>query len=297
MTSVAQKVPEMVEGDMTRAALSHVSLAVEEPEASAAYYSRTLGLAVSETLGAGAIRLGWGRGFHALELVPGDGLHHFGLELPDEGALAALESRLREHGVAAAREEAVGDHPPVLAFSDPDGHRVEAHGPIDRSGEHAADPGRRPIRVHHVTLASPAIARQVAFYEDVLGFRVSDRMGEVFVWLRCNQEHHTVAIVEADAAGLDHYAYEIDSWASLKTWCDELAARDVPLQWGPGRHGPGNNLFVMFDDPAGNHVELSCEMERYWDDAARYEPRRWSPGPKTINLWGPAPAWRSRVAA
>ena len=282
---------------MMRAALSHVGLGVEDPVAAAAYYARTLGLAISEKLAEGRIRLGWGRGFHALELAPGDGLYHFCLELSDESSFTALEERLHAHGVPATREEIAGDHLPVLAFRDPDGNRIEAHGPVDRSGEHAADPGRRPIRIHHVTLASPTIADQVAFYETVLGFRVSDRMGDVFAWLRCNQEHHTVAVVEADEEGLDHYAYEIDSWASLKTWCDELAARDVPLQWGPGRHGPGNNLFVMFDDPAGNHVELSCEMERYWDDAAEYEPRRWSPGPKTINLWGPAPAWRSRVAA
>jgi catechol 2,3-dioxygenase-like lactoylglutathione lyase family enzyme len=286
MTSVIQK-----------AALSHVGLGVEDPPATAAFYARTLGLAVSETLADGTIRLGWGRGFHALELAPGDGLHHFGLELADDDGLAALTDRLQAGGVPATGEEVAGDHLPVLVFRDPDGHRIEAHGPIDRSGEHAADPGRRPVRIHHVTLASPAIHRQVAFYEGVLGFRVSDRMGDVFAWLRCNQEHHTVAVVEADDAGLDHYAYEIDSWAGLKTWCDELAARDVPLTWGPGRHGPGNNLFVMFDDPAGNHVELSCEMERYWDDMAEYEPRRWAPGPRTINLWGPAPAWRSRVAA
>jgi catechol 2,3-dioxygenase len=273
-------------------ALSHIGLAVDDPPAAAAYYARTLGLVVSETLADGTIRLGWGRGFHALELTAGHGLAHFGLELSDEAGLAALESRLQAHGVPAAREELAGDHLPVLAFRDPDGHRVEAHGPVDRSGEHAADPGRRPVRIHHVTFASPAIAEQVAFYEQVLGFRVSDRMGEVFAWLRCNQEHHTVAVVEADKAGLDHYAYEIDSWASVKTWCDELAARDVALQWGPGRHGPGNNVFVMFDDLDGNRVELSCEMERYWDDRAQYAPRHWAPEAKTVNLWGPVPAWR-----
>jgi catechol 2,3-dioxygenase len=281
----------VLDGNMTRAALSHIGLAVDDPVEAAAYYARTLGLAVSETLADGTIRLGWGRGFHALELARDGGLH-FGLELPDEATLAAFESRLQAHGVPIAREEVAGDHPPILAFRDPDGHRIEAHGPVDRSGEHAADPGRRPVRIHHVTLASPAIAEQVAFYENVLGFRISDRMGEVFTWLRCNEEHHTVAVVAADMPALDHYAYEIDSWASLRTWCDELAARDVSLRWGPGRHGPGNNLFVMFDDLDGNRVELSCEMERYWDDRAQYVPRDWAPGAKTVNLWGPVPAWR-----
>jgi catechol 2,3-dioxygenase-like lactoylglutathione lyase family enzyme len=277
--------------------LSHVALAVPEPTAAAAFYADALGLALHEELPDGGVRLGWDAGFHALELTRGDGLAHFGIELPDADALAALEERLRAHGVPAEREPRPGDHPDVLSFADPDGHRIEAHGPVDRSGEHAADPGRRPIRVHHVTLASPALERQVAFYETVLGFRVSDRMGDVFAWLRCNREHHTVAVVAADEPGLDHYCFEVASWESLKTWCDELAVRGIPLVWGPGRHGPGNNLFVMFDDPAGVHIELSCEMERFWDERASYEPRRWEPGPLTINLWGPAPAWRARVTA
>jgi catechol 2,3-dioxygenase-like lactoylglutathione lyase family enzyme len=179
---------------------------------------------------------------------------------------------------------------------DPDGHRVEFHGPGDRAGEGLADGGRRPVRIHHATFASPNVERMVNFYVDVLGFRVSDRMGDVFAWLRSNREHHTVAVVQAEAPGLDHYAYEVGGWDDLKTWCDELAVRDVPLTWGPGRHGPGNNLFVMFDDPAGNRIELSAEMERYWDELADYTPRQWRPSTKTINLWGVAPSWRSPVA-
>jgi len=119
-------------------------------------------------------------------------------------------------------------------------------------------------------------------------------MGDQFVWLRCNREHHTVAIVQAPEVGLDHYCYEIPDWASLKTWCDELANTGVPVRWGPGRHGPGNNLFIMFDDPDGVHIELNCEVERFWDDRAEYPPvpRRWDVSDRTVNLWGGAPDWR-----
>lgn len=287
----------MSRAPMPKAALSHVGLLVADPPAVAGWYARTVGLVVHETLPDGTVRLGWGRGAHALELAPGDGFGHLALELPGPAELEAFGRRLEAHGVAVSRERRPGDHPEVLVFTDHDGHRVEVHGPVDRSGEHAADPGRRPVRIHHCTLASRSVPEQAAFYEHVVGMRVSDRMGDAFVWLRCNEEHHTVAVVEADDDGLDHFCFEIDSWASLKTWCDELAARDVPLTWGPGRHGPGNNLFVMFDDPAGNHIELSCEMERYRDDVAEYVPREWAPAAKTINLWGPAPAWRARVAA
>ena len=58
------------------------------------------------------------------------------------------------------------------------------------------------------------------------------------------------------------------------------------MTWGPGRHGPGNNLFIMFDDPAGNHVELSAEMEQFHDEQADHPVRHWRPVPRSINLWG-----------
>lgn len=283
--------------DATEAHLSHLALGVAAPGAVAAFYERVVGLSIDERLPGDVVRLGWGQGFHALELRPGTGIHHVGLALPDAGAIERLAGRLRGRDVAVDELPAGDGHPEGITFRDPDGNTIEAHGPVDRSGEHNADPGRRPVRIHHVTFATPDVAAMVAFYESALGFRVSDRMGDVFVWMRCNREHHTIAVVQAPEAGLDHYAYELDSWGDLKTWCDELAVRDVPITWGPGRHGPGNNLFVMFDDAAGHRVELCCEMERYWDDVAEYVPRRWAPGAKTINLWGPAPAWRDRLAS
>ena len=99
---------------------------------------------------------------------------------------------------------------------------------------------------------------------------------------------------EGEVAGIDHYCFEVRDWNELKVWCDTLAADDVRVSWGPGRHGPGNNLFIMFDDPDDIHIELSCEMERFWDDNATYgEPRNWASELRTVNLWGPAPEWRT----
>ena len=53
---------------------------------------------------------------------------------------------------------------------------------------------------------------------------------------------------------------------------------------GPGRHGPGNNLFFMFKDPHGDPVELSAEIEVMDRDTP---PRTWPHTEKTLNLWGP----------
>ena len=47
------------------------------------------------------------------------------------------------------------------------------------------------------------------------------------------------------------------------------------------------------DDPDGIHVELSAELEQFWDDVAEYEPRVWAVSPRTTNLWASVkPDWR-----
>ena len=281
---------------MLNARLSHVSLGSSNLVEARCFYEDHVGLRVVGEAGDGALRLGLGLGAHVLELRSGAGIDHFALEIPDADDLLGLEKRLGEAGIETRWTEPSEDHPRALAFDDPDAHRVELHGRIDRSGEGLGDPGRRPVRLHHVTITTPDVPSLVQFYADTLGFVVSDRMGARFAWLRCNREHHTLAIVEGPSGGLDHYCFEVDCWDDLKTWCDELAAGGVLTSWGPGRHGPGNNLFIMFDDTEGVHIELSCEMERFWDDRVDYPgPRAWAADPRTVNLWGPAPEWRNPV--
>jgi catechol 2,3-dioxygenase len=278
---------------MLNARISHVSLGVADVDSTSRFYEDHLGLRAFETVSTNVVRLGIGSQQHVLELSPGSGLDHFALEVGSESAVERIAQCLADLSIEAEWAEPAGLHPPALSFSDPDGHRVELHLRQSPGADAVAAGRRRPVGLHHITLSTPHVSSLVEFYVSVLGFAVSDRMGDSFMWLRCNREHHTVAIVEGPAAGLDHYCFEVEDWAQLKAWCDDLAAGDVSLSWGPGRHGPGNNLFVMLDDPDGVHIELSCEMERFWDDRVVYaDPRNWAAEARTVNLWGPTPAWR-----
>ena len=162
------------------------------------------------------------------------------------------------------------------------------HGPVRREGEHAADTARRPVRYQHVTLATADVPAIVAFYTGIAGFRLSDQLADgSFAWMRSDRDHHSLAVVATgEPGGIDHYSFDLAGWEDFKVWCDRLTDEGVNVTWGPGRHGPGNNLFIFFDDPAGNHVELSAEMEKFHDDRVAYVPRRWEPVPVSVNLWG-----------
>ncbi|WP_103338499.1 VOC family protein [Amycolatopsis sp. CA-126428] len=288
-------------GTLRRTSTSHLGLRVPDVAAAAEFYSRILGLCPAGALADGGLRLGWGLGHHVLDLRPGaPAVDHIAFEVRDEGGLDALEKRLHEAGVpvTALDEDLLDDARPGtsgFAATDPDGVRVHFHGPVRRAGEHGADTGRRPVKYQHVTLASEDVVGKVAFYTDVCGFRLSDQLADGrFAWLRSDRDHHTLAIVASGSdTGLDHYSYDLSEWEDFKTWCDRLTEEAVDVVWGPGRHGPGNNLFVFFDDPAGHHIELSAEMEKFHDDRVAYTPRRWEPVSASVNLWGgQVPSWR-----
>jgi catechol-2,3-dioxygenase len=278
--------------------LSHIALGSDDVAAAAGFYKRVVGLTAHGTGTEGQERLGWGLGAPVLELHGGGSrLHHFGLEVVDSGELERLRSRIADAGIATD-DLAEPGHPDGFSIEDPEGRLVEFHGPIDRPGERVAEVGWRPRRLQHITLATSSLETLLPFYNEVLGMRISDRMGDVFTWLRCGTEHHTIAIVASGTPLLlDHFSFDLNCWEDFKAWCDRLSELGVPVAWGPGRHGPGNNLFLMFDDADGYHVELSSEMERYFDDVAEYSQRQWAPETASVNLWGGVPSWRAPQVA
>jgi catechol-2,3-dioxygenase len=134
----------------------------------------------------------------------------------------------------------------------------------------------------------------------VLGFRWSDTIGDFFAFLRCNTDHHSINIMESHKrSGLFHVAYEMRDFMHLKDALDHLAAREIRLQWGPGRHGAGHNIFTYHYDPDGNVVELFTELDQITDErTGEFEPRPWHEsfpqvpqvwqlGPGAANKWGP----------
>ena len=62
-------------------------------------------------------------------------------------------------------------------------------------------------------LFTPDVPRQIAFYSDVLGLRLSDRSGDVIAFMHAPHasEHHLVAFAKSDAPGLHHSSWDVGS--------------------------------------------------------------------------------------
>jgi catechol 2,3-dioxygenase-like lactoylglutathione lyase family enzyme len=271
------------------AQLDHLRRESDAPEALVAFYRDAFGYAARE-IGPGLWLLD---AFNRRLLVTrGEkgGQSMAGFRLAGRAQLDALRAHARAQGLMA-----LPNPTPLFAegfaLADPDG-RVIAFGlpdPAYAGTGPTAGAGALPGRLQHVVYATADLPRLIEFYVGKLGFRTSDDVMQdnqvTATFWRSDAEHHSLAAFRAPKAGGDHHAYETTGWNDIKDWADHMAARHIKLWWGPGRHGPGNNLFFMVEDPDGYKVEISAELETMGPDFAA---RRWEHGERALNLWGGA---------
>ncbi|MEM6891413.1 MAG: VOC family protein [Pseudomonadota bacterium] len=203
--------------------------------------------------------------------------------------LDAYRIRAENNGVELLQSPSPYFQDGAFAVRDNDGHLIcvgiataetVAYRPAD-TGIHAP--------TQHLTFASQDLNGFVDFYVKKMGFLVTDRVlhengNLATVFTTTNHEHHTIACFQSNRTGVDHHSYEAGSMENIKQFCDLFASNSVQITWGPGRHGPGNNLFVFYTDPDGNWIEISGELENIYDR----DVIDWPQHPRTLNTWGDA---------
>lgn len=212
---------------------------------------------------------------------------------PTHTAWAAYRAHLEGSGVslyAVADElrDLLGNA--TFALRDPDRRMILFCVAPDASVPHDAAHLALPARLQHFVCASTQSIAMLEFYRDTLGFIESDRVldteGDLSsAFMRSDAEHHSFAVFRAPQPGPDHHSYEVGSWNAIRDWADHCGDLEIPLWWGPGRHGVGNNLFFMIEDPDGYKLEFSAELEMMTPEQPF---RQWPHGPRALNLWGNA---------
>jgi len=143
----------------------------------------------------------------------------------------------------------------------------------------------QPIRLSHVVLNSADVDAAERFATSQLGLRVSDRTRHM-TFLRCNDVHHCIAYARAGYSSLNHIAFEMADVDGVMRGIGRLRDAGYPCVWGPGRHGPGNNVFGYFVGPHGGLVEYTAEVSKAGDDHRVGSPEDWKWPPGRIDHWG-----------
>ncbi|HEV7679212.1 MAG TPA: VOC family protein [Candidatus Dormibacteraeota bacterium] len=214
-----------------------------------------------------------------------------GFGVATDGDVDELAVRLATGGVRLAHEPRVLDTPGGgygLRFFDPDGRCIEVSSNVAQRGFREVEPGEgRPRRLSHVVFNTPDINRLKTFYETALGFRLSDWLEDFMCFLRCQSDHHTVALFQSPHASLNHVSFEMLGIDEFMRGTGNLMRRGHSPIWGPGRHGPGNNTFAYFLDPNAFVVEYTTMLDRVDEDRG-WCPKVWRAIPEESDLWGTA---------
>lgn len=169
-------------------------------------------------------------------------------------------------------------------FFGKDGMTFEVSAGVERGPfRHVAGKEALPEKISHIVMHSPDHNGMVKFFCDVLGFRVSDWLGDFMCFLRCNEWHHRIAILPGPPC-LNHVAYDMADMDAMMRGVGKLKRKEVDLRWGPGRHTAGNNTFSYFTTPAGFAVEYTAELERV--DEATWVAGVHAPSPDVMDQWG-----------
>jgi catechol 2,3-dioxygenase-like lactoylglutathione lyase family enzyme len=295
--------------------ISHYALRTADVERSVQFYLNAVGIDLTERNEDGTAYLRRGPKHHCLALyplkyeMPDDpemtgrlGLDHVGFAVSDRSAVDEAARTLEQAGARILVGPGVLNEPGspyAVRFSDPDGNRIEICAEMEDWAEPDVAQAAKPLRLGHVNFHVRDLKESLRFYTEVLGFEALDWIADFFVFLKCpgDLDHHNTALVKSPevAPSMNHAAFEVRDFEALKNVADMMWKNGVRILWGPSRHGPGHNLFIYFQDPDGNVIEIFTEIDKI-PDVARYRRRVWSI-PEAACVWSNYPAPRDFVEA
>lgn len=249
-----------------------------------------------------------------LHTGPRDDLAYAGWEVRDRAALDRLANQLRKLDITI--EEADGEAPGrhvdgLIRFEDPEGNVHEAfYGPLQRKDRPFVSPlgvrfktGNQGLG--HLVLSCRDKPVMMSFFQDVLGFRLSDHIRTEVVpgrpleisFLRCNGRHHSLALAPVPIPKrVVHLMVEATSVDDVGRALDRCMAAGTHLTFTLGRHSNDDMLSFYPLSPSGFDIEfgwgglevddeswhvLTHETNSAWGHVYQRPPRPAKPGVST----------------
>lgn len=135
----------------------------------------------------------------------------------------------------------------------------------------------QPRLINHVVFGVPDVDRGVAFYVDRLGFRVTDVMRGLGMFMRCDGRHDHHNLFFLNGRGnlfFSHISFGVETIDELMVGAMHMQRQGWKSEAGLGRHRISSLVFYYMDSPAGGQTEYSADSD-YLDD--RWKPRLWDP--------------------
>jgi catechol 2,3-dioxygenase len=287
--------------------IAHVALYTPKLDESYRYYHDVLGMEETHRDGSSVYLRAWGDLFHhSLKLTEYEhaGLDHAGWRAEGPEELEELATRLETAGVGEGWVDDEVGHGRAYRYRGPGGHLHEIF--WDVTWHEPAEPSVSPSRptpfeprgayvrrLDHVTLNTDGPQRDREFYCDNLGYRyregtVLDNGLHVANFISTTAMSHDMGLVmdpdpPRDQGRLSHVAFWLDSREDVLRAADVYRDAGIEIEFGPGKHGIGENFFLYALEPGGNRVELYSGG--YMIYAPDWGPYEWGPAQFPNSYW------------
>jgi catechol 2,3-dioxygenase len=216
----------------------------------------------------------------------------------DAGTVDALHAQVKAHGLTTIDPPGELKQPHGeygFGFKDPEGRNIAI---VCGVKDHAdgADRADRPRKVSHVNVNAGDSDATLACYRDALGFKVSDTTRK-FHFMTVNGDHHNIVLGFSGGPTLNHIAFEMPDLESVMKGAGRMRDDGRGIEWGPGRHGPGHNVFCYFLGPDDMPVEYTAEMQQVDADHRTGRPEDWKWPPGRLDHWGITKGPSERIEA
>jgi catechol 2,3-dioxygenase len=280
--------------------LAHVEVLTPKPDESLRFYKDVFGLEESGRAGQSVYLRGWGEwSYHSLQLTEAaqPGLGHIGWRAWSPQHLKTAIARVETAGAGEGWFEGSVGHGPAYRYRGPGGHVHELFWELERyqappelrstfpdRPQRFAPRGVAPRQIDHITVMTDDVLRDAYWYAETLSSTftewtvLDDAELPVFAMVTNNEKSHDLGLVidtSRVSGRVHHVAYWVDSRDELLRAADILLGADVPIEFGPGRHGMGEQDYLYVREPGGLRVEVNTGGYRLY--VPDWEPTRWTP--------------------
>ena len=290
--------------------LAHVELISPKPQETVDWMVAVLGLEETTREGQSVYLRGWAEWLHSSLIVtegPEPALGHIAWRTygPEDPATIAerlegtaegigwIESSMG-HGAAYRYHARVGRHVHEV-FWDTELYSAPAElvePDFQNRPQRYGTRGAGARYLDHVTIATPSINDDIAFYRS-LGQRhtaqISPEPGfNAFSTLTCNgiRPTHDLGLVPdfsgAVARG-NHIAYRVDQRADVERAAEVFMAHDTPIEFGPGIHGLDEITYLYVREPGGFRIEINAGG--WVNSMPDWKATDWNPTQGGTTLW------------